>query len=433
MELFKEDFTKTYAFRICIILLVSLVLLLPQKSIQNIIEERSETHDETVNKIQDSYGGNQSFNNIYVSIPAKDTLMNQVRRVFHVVPQMTELQVNSEVEQRYYGMYKTPIYVSDLHINSSINIESLRNQIEDYHYLAYKEAELVVEINDKNAINQLSDLSINEHEKVIEINPSDSKSCVKIKSPLEDLNKQQIAISLQLRGSEMMSFRHIGKTMNLEVTSNWPHPGFTGDNLPSDRNINDSGFSARWSLPEFNSSTKDYYINEPPINDNGAFGVSFIDPVDIYLLTNRSIKYAYLLIILSFMIIYLSEYRLKLQLNPFVYFLIGLAIIMFYSFLLSLTEHIQFGYAYVIGGFITIFAIAMYIYRLLKSIHFSAFIVMMLGMGYTYIYFILQMESYSLLAGNLGVFFILLLIMIITSSKAISSRIVQQKPLHTDN
>lgn len=433
MDLFKDDFTKTYAFRICIILLVSLVLLLPQKSIQNLIEERSDTHDETISKIHENYSGQQSLNNLYVSIPVKDTITNHVQRIIHIVPKSTDIEVETEVEERYYGIYKTPIYKSNLRITSDIDLETVKNAIGKHHYLAYSDAELSIELNDKNAINWIDNLDLNETSKTIEILPSDKHDKIKIKLPLEDLNKQRLQIALQMRGSETLSFSHIGKTMRLDMSSNWPHPGFNGDNLPTNRNIHEDGFSAQWALPEFNSNAKDFYFDNPPTRENATIAVSFIDPVDIYLLTDRSIKYAYLLIILSFMVIYLCEYRLNLQLNPFVYFLIGLAIIMFYSFLLSLTEHIQFGQAYLIGALLTVFSIALYIQRLLKSIRFSLFISLMLGSGYTYIYFILQMESYSLLAGNLGVFFILLLIMIVTSSKAISSRIVQQKPLHTDN
>lgn len=54
------------------------------------------------------------------------------------------------------------------------------------------------------------------------------------------------------------------------------------------------------------------------------FGVSFVDPVDQYLKTDRAIKYALLFIALTFATFFLFEVLKRLAVHPVQYALVGL-------------------------------------------------------------------------------------------------------------
>lgn len=177
---------------------------------------------------------------------------------------------------------------------------------------------------------------------------------------------------------------------------------------------------------------KTFDNTRPPLGED-FLGVEFVTPVDTYLQTDRSIKYAFLIIILTFLIVFFSEIRLQLNLNSFAYLLVGLAVVMFYSLELSLTEHLSFDLSYGAACVLTLGIIIGFVYRLIKSIAFSLFMLFMIGIGYGFIYIILQMESYSLLVGTLGVFAILSIIMLITSSKSMRNVLVKaQTKINTD-
>ena len=87
--------------------------------------------------------------------------------------------------------------------------------------------------------------------------------------------------------------------------------------------------------------------------------------------------------------------------------MIGLALIMFYTLLISITEHSSFSFAYTIAGISVVALISLYSKSILQNIKFPAFIGIALTVLYTFIYVIIQLEDYALLVGSIGLFMIL--------------------------
>lgn len=102
---------------------------------------------------------------------------------------------------------------------------------------------------------------------------------------------------------------------------------------------------------------------------------------------------------------------LKRPIHVFQYLLIGLALVLFYSLLLSLAEHIGFGGSYLIAAVLTIGMVGTYVWSVLASRRTGLLIVALLAVIYTYIYVLLSLETYALLAGSLGLFVALAAIM----------------------
>jgi inner membrane protein len=87
--------------------------------------------------------------------------------------------------------------------------------------------------------------------------------------------------------------------------------------------------------------------------------------------------------------------------------MIGLALIMFYTLLISITEHSSFSLAYAIAGSSVVGLITLYSVSILKNKKFPMFIGIALTVLYTFIYVIIQLEDYALLVGSIGLFAIL--------------------------
>ena len=91
--------------------------------------------------------------------------------------------------------------------------------------------------------------------------------------------------------------------------------------------------------------------------------------------------------------------------------MIGIALVMFYTLLISITEHSSFSLAYVIAGVSVVGLITLYSVSILKNRKFPAFIGVALSVLYTFIYVIIQLEDYALLVGSIGLFLILASVM----------------------
>jgi inner membrane protein len=144
---------------------------------------------------------------------------------------------------------------------------------------------------------------------------------------------------------------------------------------------------------------------------SSAFGVKFIQSVDQYQQNERSAKYAILIILLTFVVVFFIEVLKKKAVNPFQYLLIGLALVLFYSLLLSLSEIWGFNLAYIVAAIMTTVLIVVHMSSILKNRNLGLFIGALLTFLYLFVFILIQMESYALLVGSIGLFCILAVIM----------------------
>jgi len=120
---------------------------------------------------------------------------------------------------------------------------------------------------------------------------------------------------------------------------------------------------------------------------------------------------------LTLLVFFLIQLISKIYIHPFQYVMIGLALVMFYTLLISISEHSSFLKAYLIAAISVLTLITLYSKTILKGLKFPLLICFSLGVLYSYIYIIIQLENYALLTGSIGLFIILAIIMF--SSKKI--------------
>lgn len=220
-----------------------------------------------------------------------------------------------------------------------------------------------------------------------------------------------------LKGVKELEFIPLGADTKVEINSSWNSPGFIGSFLPEKSSISDDGFNAEWKVSSFGRSYPQHWSGDSlSFRDieSSSFGVRLFDSINFYEKITRSAKYAIMFIVLTFLAFFLFEVFSKLKIHPLQYLLIGISLVLFYLLLLSLSEHIGFLFAYLTASVATITLVSVYSLSLLeKSIH--AFIIAaILSALYTYLYILLQLESFSLLIGSVFLFAIIALVMYLT-------------------
>jgi inner membrane protein len=260
-------------------------------------------------------------------------------------------------------------------------------------------------------------------------------------SSADDLKNIQFSAQVDMNGSEQLFFTPVGKSTTVNVNSSWRNPSFTGSMLPQKTGVNNNGFTATWksmahkrNFPQQwidNAYRFDYFFPDIPtaaeadqsdrINistlpsvssiTQSSFGVNLFIPVNDYQKTLRSVKYALLCILLTFTAFFLIETANKKSVHPFQYGLVGLALILFYTLLLSISEYTGFNPAYLIASAATIGLIAWFVKSVLQSGRATTVLSFILVLIYSYIFSLLQLQDYSLLLGSIGLFITLAVVM----------------------
>ncbi len=102
------------------------------------------------------------------------------------------------------------------------------------------------------------------------------------------------------------------------------------------------------------------------------------------------------------------------KIHPIQYIMVGFALSLFYLLLLSLSEHIVFGAAYLIASCAVIFTITGYSHSLLGTVKRSLTIMGITGTLYVYLYSLMLAAEYSLIMGAIGLFALLAALMFLT-------------------
>jgi inner membrane protein len=235
---------------------------------------------------------------------------------------------------------------------------------------------------------------------------------------LEQTKAMPFAFDMQLKGMRSINFALLSDDTSIQLSSNWANPSFTGEILPDNRDITEQGFTAEWRVSSFSYNISGVIDacrkGECARLLEKAVGFDLIQPVDVYQQSERSIKYAFLFITLTFVVLILLELLKKLRIHPIQYSLVGMALLVFYLLLISLSEHISFLLAYCVGATASTVLLTLYFGGILRSRKLGLLLGAGLSTLYTVLYVILQAEETALLMGSLLIFAVLSILMLST-------------------
>ncbi|MDD2345301.1 MAG: cell envelope integrity protein CreD [Bacteroidales bacterium] len=413
----KEWMKNSAGFKLAIIGVLILLLLIPQGMIKSLIRERISYRNEVIHDICSKWAYSQYINGPILTIPFKQAdpakPLTYITKNAHFLPEKLFIDGKIEPEIRYRGIYKVVVYNSKLQIKGNFakpDIQQLNLNTED---ILWDEAYISLGINDMRGIKKK--INILWDNQSVEMQPGIPSvdvinSGVSAKIPIPE-NNISFDVFIDLNGSEMLSFTPVGKETIVKISSPWNSPSFDGSFLPDNRNITADGFTADWNVLNLNRNYPQQWIGSNNSTESSQFGVKLLFPVDQYLKTERSAKYAIMFIFLTFTLIFFFERFQKRRIHFIQYFFIGAALIIFYSLLLSLSEHIPFTWAYLVSATAVISLILSYTYSMIKSVKSTAILGISLVSIYLFLYTTLQIEDYSLLIGSIGVFAVLAILM----------------------
>lgn len=398
-----------------------LVMLIPTLFITSLVSEREARQNNVVTEVMGKWAGPQTFTGPYLYIPYtvtdKDLKGNIVKTTKKLILLPEQLNVIGKMfpEIRPRSIYKVLLYKTDITAFGSFTLQVPKNV--DPTSLQLNEAKICLGISDFKGIQEKIDIGFGgidyKLSPGIPINDIDSSGLSSdIHLSLADINQARpFKLNVKLKGSKQLNFVPMSGNSKFNLQSSWKNPSFDGNKIPDQRDVNDSGFSASWS---FNNANLPFgtVLKQVDFKKNDfAFGVTMIQPADQYTKTDRCVKYALLFIGLTFVLFFIVELMQNKPLHPVQYTMVGIALMVFFTLLLSISEFILFDYAYLIAAFATVALITFYAKGHFKSWKTSTVFAGVLTALYTFIFILVRLEDTALLIGSIGLFIVLALVM----------------------
>lgn len=411
-------------FKVGFIGVLTLLLLIPMSFITGLVRDREQRHDQAYKEISGKWASAQTLTGPVLVVPYQVTseeksggLVTETRLAYFL-PDSLQVSGTLVPEKRYRGIYEVILYRSDLLVTGSFHgLEASVLKIPEKDWLP-GQAFLLLGVTDMRGIeNQLS-VTWNGARKYFDPGmPGNSLLDRGVSVPVSldtaDLERGlfNFSMQLQLKGSGSLNVIPVGKSTGVHLSSSWSTPSFTGNFLPGSRQVSQQGFSADWSIFNLNRNLPQRWTNGNYKLDDASFGVTLMTPVDIYQKTTRCVKYAILIIALTFMVFFLVETSTGKQVHPFQYLLIGLALCVFYTLLISISEYLHFRWAYVIASVATTGLITLYTSWLFKDRKIPVLTGSCLILLYGFIFVLVQLQDFALLVGSIGLFLVLATLM----------------------
>ena len=430
---------RSLALKLGAIALLILLLLIPLLMIDGVIDERQQLRDGVLEDIARSSSYSQQLSGPVMVVPYRKVIHNwkindktnqryddphEERGRLYFLPERFELDGQVQTELRARGIYEARLFHADNRIDGHFSLPAQLGIKEDFTDYRFDAPFLAVGISDIRGIENALKLEFEGQR--LDFVPGTQVGWlgegVRVTLPVLDTSQNTelaFAFDMRLQGTGSLQVLPVGKTSSVSLSANWPHPSFIGNFLPAKREINDQGFNADWQTTFFSTNLQDAMSRCVAGNDcaafNGrSFGVSFIDPVDQYLKSDRAIKYALLFIVLTFAGFFLFEVLKRLAVHPVQYALVGVALAFFYLLLLSLSEHIGFALAYLLSASGCVLLIGFYVCHVLHSVRHGLSFSAGLAALYGLLYGLLSAEDYALLMGSLLLFGLLGVFMVLT-------------------
>lgn len=400
-------------------------LLIPTLFIMFLVSDREKRRGEVVQEVSSKWAGSQTVTGPFLAVPyyeqqagANNVVVSQ-KKYLCLLPE--ELNINGKIlpQIKHRSIFQVPVYNSSISMTGKFKISKPEKLPVAVSLLHFDEAIMCMGINDFKGIGENLQLKWNDSTSNFETGLPDiawlsEGISNQIKLSAEELlsGNNNFTINLSLKGSERLYVTPFGNITKVHFESDWKNPAFDGKYLPDTSIINEKGFTADWKIIHYNRNYPQYFtsINNSSINES-AFGINLLQPVDAYGQTMRSVKYAVLIIALTFFVYFFLEIYYRRSVHPLQYILIGFALVIFYTLLLSISEYLAFAQAYLIASAATVLLISWYTKSIFKQWPVVLLFAFILSLLYLFIYVIIQLQDNALLFGSIGLFVLLSIIM----------------------
>ncbi|WP_051279419.1 cell envelope integrity protein CreD [Chitinilyticum aquatile] len=430
----------------CLALIAGMMLVIGM--VRSLLNERQGRAEEVRQEIAQFSAGEQVLNGPFLVIPYTETVStlqetqndkgvtsrrweeSTHEQQLVLEPEQFSLDGKLEVETLKRGIFEAPVYRSQLQLGGHFFMPAAdsigRKPVSEKEKIVVKLGEpyLALGMSDVRGIQQLGGKANGNAAKFA---PGTELKALPsgVHAPLAwsgEGGTLPFALELKLAGTTQLLLQPVGKESSVALSGNWPHPSFSGNFAPVSRSVNAQGFSAKWQTSQLatggaqlatgcNAAENDGSCSSPPV---AHLGLRLLDPVDRYVLNERTLKYAELFILLMFGAVFLMEVLKRVQVHPVQYAMVGLSLALFFLLTLSLSEHLGFALAYLLAAAASVLLLGYYVSYMLagwrRGLGFAGILAALYGL----LYGILQSEDMALLMGSLTLFGLLAAVMVLT-------------------
>jgi inner membrane protein len=447
LERFNKWIQESIMIKLMSIGFLIIILLIPSSWIKDMISERQERAEEVIDEVNEKWSGNQTISGPIIVVPyrkqeiidhgaAGKEIKEHTEKAFFL-PVTLDITGTVNPEARNRGIFETVVYKSSLQIKSTFQKPDFKSLSIADEMIEWKGAYMIFGITDLRGISDNPSFLIGE--KNFPTEPSNNIGVTIVNKRKEnnspavyqekktttssngivaklgwenaDSFRGNVNIKLNLKGSQRLDFVPTGKTTLVKLNGPWPNPSFDGEFLPEPREISEKGFTAFWKVLHFNRPFSQQWTENNQELSGADFGLKLLVPVDQYQKSMRTSKYSVLIILLTFVALFLVEITQKVRIHPFQYILIGAALIIYYTLLLSFSEHFGYNAAYIISSVATVLLISLYSTTFLPSKKLAMLFSALLVISYTFIFVIILQQDFSLLLGSIGLILIIAMLM----------------------
>jgi inner membrane protein len=416
-----EKWFRSMTFKMAVLAVLGLMLLIPLEMVKDVIKERAAYASEVKSEIGTLWAAAQTITGPVLNVPGSKKISDDgaiATTTLHILPEELDIVALVTPEIRYRGIYETVVYDSEVKIEGRFQPEGA-DANSDYTY-DWSRAYFTLGVSDNKGLKD--QVIFRSGDRAVEAEPGTVQADVfqkgiSFRFPGESINSFEgtFDITLRLKGSEGIYFSPVGKTTRVTLTSPWNAPSFQGNFLPSEREISEEGFSASWVVTHLNRNFPQVWTGGGYTPESDSFGADLMLEVDHYTKTERSAKYGLLFIALTFFVLIMVEVRTSQNISIFYYVLTGFALIIFFSLMSALSEHAGFSAAYLIASAATIGLLSLFFRSLLQKGWIVLVVSGMLTVLYSFIFVLLALKDYAYLAGNIGLFILLAVLMLVSS------------------
>jgi inner membrane protein len=394
---------------------LTLALMVPAFLIEELVRERKQRQEEVTKEVGMKWGLPQTISGFVLAIPynveARTTEgKTLLTKNYHILqPRKHEVLANMQVQLRKRSIYQVPLYDVVANVNDVFTGNWQQNPITPAN-LKTGEALLCLPVTDLKGVGQEIEAGVNGQKIALNAEttlPGYSTPLLAGTVDLSALASGDIPVNATytIKGSGSLFFHPNGKQNHIEMKSAWKHPSFQGYEVPDSNRVDDAGFTAVWNTAQ-QSPASTYTAPQSRGDENGgtAFGVSVIQPGDSYSKTLRTVKYAILVIVLSFAMFFITELVKRIPVHALQYIMVGAALVIFYTLLLAISEYTSYNPAYLLSSLGTVLLIALYTAGIYRSRSLGLAFALFMSLLYAFIFIIIQLQDSALLVGSIGLF-----------------------------
>ncbi len=420
----------TPAFKFIVLGVLTIALMIPLLLVYLVVDERERYSAKAVADVGRMWGRAQTFAGPYLVVPLTriservDRQGNKTKyketRFGVFLPQALDIKADVKAEELNRGIFKVPVYKSALAFKGRFEAADINKFSEENFEPRLDEAVLTMQISDVRAIKKTTEVTIGNENLAFKAGPGINSTRVRgihVKVAQAQLSSGfEFAFDLPVNGTDNLQFEPSGGETHVTMSSDWPHPSFMGNFLPTDRDVKTSGFTAKWHVPQLARGLGQVHVRKDisRLMPQNLFGVNFYQPVGFYDLVARALKYAIAFIATVFLLVFIMEVYVGRPVHWIQYVFVGFALLIFYLVLLALAEHVGFELAYGAASLATSLLIGLYTSSALKDPKKGLFLGAVLAAFYALLYLLLRVEDYALLIGSLSGFFMLAGLMYMT-------------------